>query len=157
MSYQVERNKLISDFCDYLNLRYGSDSFKEIPKVQTNDKAIPTKINGVTCELQNIIKDDLTSGKTIGRYDVEVTVFIVKNSFDYENDKDLILKAIQDLLENNNYNFNDNINFSEITDKQAEIKFTLDIGLNLCEQNEYLLTVNDFEFLTENDNYLEAI
>jgi hypothetical protein len=157
MSYIAERSKLILDFCNYLNLRYDSDLFREIPKIQTNDKSLPTKVNGVTVELTGITKDDLTSGKSIGRYDVEVTVFIVKSRFDYEEDKDLILLAIQDLLENNNYNFNGEFDFSEITDKQAEIKFTLDIGLNLCEQNEFLLTVNDFEFLTENDNYLEAI
>jgi len=82
-------------------------------------------------ELTRINKQDLTSGKQIGRYVVEITFYIIAQKFDFEEFKSEIVAHTNSLLNSYNYNLAERrYNFTPLENRQATANIKLEVGLS---------------------------
>jgi len=75
-------------------------------------------------------KEDLTSGKTIGRFVTEVTFYFISAKFDFEAFKSECITHLNTLLGSYNYNLLKEIDFDYVENRQAEMVITLEVGLS---------------------------
>ena len=75
-------------------------------------------------------KEDLTSGKTIGRFVTEVTFYFISAKFDFEAFKSECIAHLNTLLGSYNYNLLKEIDFDYVENRQAEMVITLEVGLS---------------------------
>ena len=81
-------------------------------------------------ELTRINKQDLTSGKQIGRYVAEATFYFIAGKFDFEEFKSECATHLNALPNNYNYNLLEDVEFSQNENRQAEMKITLEVGIS---------------------------
>ena len=111
----------------------GAYQYTQTDKDITSETNIPVgqKKRYFRVELVDLVTEDLTSGKTIGRYVVQVTLYFISAAFDYETFKSEAVAHLNTLLDNYNYNLNDRrITFSPVENRQATMSFKLEVGLS---------------------------
>ena len=111
----------------------GAYQYTQTDKDITSETNIPVgqKKRFFRVELVDLVTEDLTSGKTIGRYVVQVTLYFISAAFDYETFKSEAVAHLDTLLDNYNYNLNDRrITFTPVENRQATMSFKLEVGLS---------------------------
>ena len=110
----------------------GAYTYTEVDKDIPAEKNIPInqKKRFFRIELVGAEISELTSGKVLGRYKAKVTLYFISAIFDFEVYKSEVLAHLNILLNTYNYNIVEQINFTIISDRQAECNFTLEVGLN---------------------------
>lgn len=110
----------------------GAYTYTEIDKDINPEKNIPIgqKKRNFRIELVAADINELTSSKVLGRYTAKVTLYFIAAQFDFETYKSEVLAHLNTLINSYNYNIVDQINFTIISDRQAECNFTLEVGLN---------------------------
>jgi len=110
----------------------GAYQYVEVDKDISDTTNIPIgqKKRYYRIELISAEINDLTSGKVLGRFIAEITLYFISAKFDYEEYKSECLAHINSLLNAYNYNILDSIEFTQISDRQAQMKFRLEVGLS---------------------------
>lgn len=82
-------------------------------------------------EMVDLVTEDLTSGKVLGRYVVEITFYIIAQKFDFEEFKSEIVAHTNSLLNSYNYNLAERrYNFTPLENRQATANIKLEVGLS---------------------------
>jgi len=110
----------------------GAYQYTETDKDISSETEIPITQRGrfYRIELKSAEMSDLTSGKVLGRYRAEITLFFITDKFDYETYKSEVLAHINTLLNTYNYNIINSVECTKVNNRQAETKFTLEVGLS---------------------------
>ena len=133
-TWETERASLVTALTNtFKKTGTGAYQYAETDKDITSETNIPVgqKKRFFRVELVDLVTEDLTSGKTIGRYVVQVTLYFISAAFDYETFKSEAVAHLNTLLNTYNYNLNDRrITFSPVENRQATMSFKLEVGLS---------------------------
>jgi hypothetical protein len=110
----------------------GAYQYTQVDTDISSETNIPIgqKARHFRIEAKTVEISDLTSGKVLGRYKVEITLYFITAKFDYESYKSEVFAHINTLLNTYNYNIINSIECTQVSDRQAETKFTLEVGLS---------------------------
>jgi len=110
----------------------GAYQYTQVDTDITSETNIPIgqKARYFRIEAKTVELNDLTSGKVLGRYKVEITLYFITAKFDYESYKSEVFAHINTLLNTYNYNTINSIECTQVSDRQAETKFTIEVGLS---------------------------
>lgn len=95
--------------------------------VPINQKRRHFRVKLISANLQ-----DMTSGSVIGRYEVELKCYFISAKYDAETFKSEVIAHLGVLLNTYNYNLLKMPEFTEVDNRQVEMKTTLEVGLSYC-------------------------
>jgi len=131
--WETERASLVSAIiATFKKTGTGAYQYAQIEKDISSETQIPIgqKARYFRVELVEVNLNDLTSGKVLGRYTAEITLYFISAKFDFETFKSEAVAHINTLLNTYNYNLIDRVQFTQVENRQAEMSFKLEVGLS---------------------------
>jgi len=131
--WETERASLVSAIiATFKKTGTGAYQYAQIEKDISSETQIPIgqKARYFRVELVEVNLNDLTSGKVLGRYTAEITLYFISAKFDFETFKSEAVAHINTLLNTYNYNLIDRVQFTQVENRQAKMSFKLEVGLS---------------------------
>ena len=133
-TWTAERTALVNAITATFK-KEGTEAYQytQTDKDITSETNIPVgqKKRYFRVEMVDLVTEDLTSGKVLGRYVAEITFYIIAQKFDFEDFKSEIVAHTNSLLNTYNYNLAERrYNFTPLENRQATAKIKLEVGLS---------------------------